>query len=347
MVKLTHEKTANTELHYSFYMRAKQHSCVLQSGDIVLCTSETEPDVYDCKLYSLDKHGNPTGGTIDSVCEHYHVNFNILPVTINHHEYICVSCHECKKIYLINPDENQNKSVHMSSRNLVAYEGDVGPMCHGEPGTLYTTHRSGTVSVLDCTTTDFRLKCKLDRKVKYEGNMCYIPSHKLLIISSCHPDRTVAVRESNGSPVWQVTGKINGGEYYPTGGLVYLPQVDMILVGDWETKRIIVVDAASGDVVQTVELTAAGGWIHQLHVRYKQLIITHSDDVGCVKLSWYQVSFISFTCHFSLNKPIKLQQIHDKMLVSCPINNKIKTSCSAVPIKHYIKSYVKTRFNCD
>ena len=207
-------------------------------------------------------------------------------------------------------------------------------MCNGEPGTLFTIDMdSGTVSVLDCTKTDFRLKRKLYTKVKYVDNMCYIPSHKLLIISSSYPDRTVAVRESNGSPVWEVMGKINGEEYNQTGGLVYLPQVDMILVGDWGTKRIKVVDAASGYVVQIVELKAAGGLIRliQLHVRDKQLIITHGGIADRVKLSWYQLVglFISFTCHFSLNKPIKWQQIHSLYccnLFSCTIKIEMSSS---------------------
>ena len=287
VVKLEHEFTSNTELYNDCL---QQHSSVLPSGDIVLFADKTERYAEPCKFHLCNRDGNQTR-TIDAVCNHVPYGINILPVTIDNKQYICLSCDGCQKIYLINLVENQSKSVCLSSWSHEACKGSVGHMCHGEPGTLFTVgYQFGTVSVLDCTTTKFRLKHQFNTSVAQVNNMCYILPYKLMIISSSLHSRTVAVRESDGSQVWEVMREINGKKCNPYG-FVYLPQVDQILVGDGSNRRIIVVEATSGHVVQTIELKEVS-YINELHVtKQQQLFVRHSQLDDLVKLSFYSVSF--------------------------------------------------------
>ena len=177
MVNLKYEKTIRTAFHNSW---CPQHFHLLGSCEIVLYANKT--GYYgEHNFYLFDKHGNPTGRTVDDVCPHHHSDINLLPVTVDSQENICVSCSECEMIYLINPDENQNISSDDSSGYPVVYRGGVGIMRHGESGTLFTvTSDSGTVSSLNCTTTDFKLKCKLN-VVECVRCMCHIASAKLLV----------------------------------------------------------------------------------------------------------------------------------------------------------------------
>ena len=109
------------------------------------------------------------------------------------------------------------------------------------------------------------------------------------------------MRSSDGQIIWgKSTPEIDGKECQPQR-LVYLPQMDLILVGDYNNRRIIVVEAVSGDVVQTIELEEVElkevGGINQLNVRGKQQLIV---DHGFLpfKLSFYSVSQPLLSCQY-------------------------------------------------
>ena len=168
-MELKHKITTSTELHND---KINQHSCFLASGETVLYASKTGC-LADSKFLLCDRHGNQTK-TLDPVRGHHPMFIKILPVTISNKEYLCVACGSgesriyawiagrgCGKIYLLSiTDEDKNPPV--------CYSGEVGAMCNGEPGTLYTADTySGKVSILDCTTTDFKLKHTLNTSEGY------------------------------------------------------------------------------------------------------------------------------------------------------------------------------------
>ena len=283
MVKLKHELQTETEL-YSTYQDS-HHLCSLPSGDIVLYASKTGHFVDDYKFYLLDRHGNPTGQTIDPVCEHGPYCIHLLPVTINNK--LCVACADCRKILLINLETKQV---------TVAYTGlCVWSMCQGEANTIYTGSLEGVISVLDMSGTNFALKCTLSKVDIYVQNMCYTSEH--IVLSSWVDKRVCAMRSSDGQIIWRKsTQQIDGKECRPTG-LVYLPQVDVVLVGlvGYRKKRIIVVEAASGDVVQTIKLKEVSEVMWEFRVHDEQLVIRHS-DVYRTYFSFYIVSCILFCC---------------------------------------------------
>ena len=144
---LEHERTTYTSL-YNYW--SHNHFTSLSTGDSVLYASKTDPDADDYKFHLLDRLGNPTGSTIDPVCDHSRDRINFLPVTIKMKEYLCVSCYNCRQIWLMNLETKQV---------TVAYTGlDVQRMCQGEANTLYTVDRIDVISVLDMSGTNFTLR---------------------------------------------------------------------------------------------------------------------------------------------------------------------------------------------
>ena len=135
--------------------------------------------------------------------------------------------------------------------------------------------------------------------------MCHIPSpnrlvfcsHKsLLFKGSRDTARITAVRENDGNRVWETPQEINWGVWEPWG-LVYLPQVDLVLVGDLMNNRLVFLSPRSGVAVQTINLKHIGPHLKELHVKDQRLMVRHNDAEGRVKLSFYSVSHA-----FSFNK---------------------------------------------
>ena len=80
---------------------------------------------------------------------------------------------------------------------------DVGPMCLGEAGTLYTAGgHSGVVSVLDCSTTSFTYKHKFPTiKYFWTREICYM-NHSGVIALLSVMDRRICATSSDGHIVW-------------------------------------------------------------------------------------------------------------------------------------------------
>ena len=188
----------------------------------------------------------------------------------------------CENIRLVNLE---------TSEVTVAYNGvDALCMCQGEANTLYTLDLYGEISELDTSHTNFTLRCTLPQVGIRTDDMCYIKEHEIIVLSSMGKKRVCAVRSSDGLIVWDTsTQQIYGKEFRPMA-LVYLPQVDLILVGDRENRRLIAVAAGSGDVIPTIGLKEVGDSIYELHVRDGQLIVRHNDHRHRVKFFFCSVS---------------------------------------------------------
>ena len=284
MVKLKHESTTDTELY-----EASTHTqlfCPLSSGKTVLYASKTlDPrGADDCKFYLCDRHGYPTGQTIDAVCDHDARWIRFVPVTINTQEYLCVSCKwTCKNIRLINLETNVVRTAYMGI--------DVARMCLGESNTLFTVDVRENISVFNTSSTNFTLKRTLPKiNISDVYNMYYMEEHDMIVIGSLRDNKLCAVRSSDGQIVWNLSKELVQGKKLDPRGLVYLPQVDLLIFGDKYNSRLITVSGKSGNVVQTVKMEKYS-YIDVLHVRGDELIAVHG-GITSVKLNFYSVSFI-------------------------------------------------------
>ena len=263
MVKLRYKKTTDTEiLAYN-----DPPSCILSSGEVVVCGTKTDTGGDDSKFYLCDKEGKPTGRTINTVCGHSPRGIILAPMAVDKKEYLSLSCHVCRNIRLINLETNK---VSVACRGIRVYR-----MCLGESDTLYTMDRYGLISVFDISGPNFTLKCKLSKidENAYRSNMCYMNEHDMILLSSYSGQRLCAMRSSDGQIVWNKPIEQIDGKVCMPLRVVYLPQVDSLIVGDEATGQIVVLSGKSGDVVQTVEMKEVTS-IRDLHVRDDELMLT-------------------------------------------------------------------------
>ena len=269
-MKLKHESTTDTRLCEASNL--SQHFCPLSSGKTVLYASKMSHR-DDCKFYLCNRHGNPTGQTIDAVCDHEPMWIRFVPVTVNKQEYLCVSCNnwKCENIRLINIGTNEVRMAYMGI--------DVARMCLGESNTLFTVDVEGNISVFNTSSTNFTLKRIVPKvDISFVSDMCYLKEHDMFVLSSWCDKKLCAVRSSDGKIIWNLSKEQIEGEKLDLGELVYLPQVDLLIVGDQYNKRLIIVSGKSGDVVQTVEMNEVT-YIDELHVRGEEIIVTQTVEM--------------------------------------------------------------------
>ena len=209
----------------------------------------TKSDRMD--IISTIMDGQKTRKPIESLCSHYKPNSPYLKsVTINDKEYLAVSCSKCRNIRLINLQHN--------NRVINAYSGDVGPMCHGKPGTLYTCSIT-TLSLLNCTRTEFTLLQKVNTPVSVvvESIEYIIDSDRIAVIGrSAFNESTICVLSASGEVIWSK-------KYPELRAAAYLPMENVLLLcheGDVSflvmscQVKIEVISCATGGVLQNLAL---------------------------------------------------------------------------------------------
>ena len=278
-MKLRHERTTNTGLRN---LCGLKYSCVLASGEIVIYGSKTAIP-GDCWFYLCDRQGNPLR-TIHAPCTQRLLN--LLPVTIDRKEYICV---DCRNIRLIN--------LETSDLSVAYTDIEVNCMCLGKSNTLYSVDNQGEISVFDTKGTGFTLKRTLPTIGMEATEMCYIRGSDMIILSLWETNRFCAMRSSDGQIVWDKSVEEIGGKVFDPMGLVYLCAMDSLIVGDRDNKQVIVVSGESGDVAQTVEIDGVHNDIKDLHVRDEELIVTNCGIHDDVKLYFYSVSLVYIRSH--------------------------------------------------
>ena len=269
-VILSHEATQDTGFDFC------HTSCVLSDGSIIYGYEFAQ----SYKFYFFTKDGKPTGQKISQLCYDSGFCIKLLSLIITGMEYLAVSCNDCKNIRLINLQDHDQEPI-------VAYTSQekVGPMCLGETGTLYTAARkSGVVSVLDCSTTSFILKSRLPEIKNFDAtDICFMDRPGLIAVSSCPNSRICAISSDSGI-VWDISPQIDDEKVRPRG-LVYLPDQDLLLVGDTWCKRMIVVTSNTGYIVQTISVHRT---VDDLHLNGSRLIVRTPG-----RLSIYTVSLMA------------------------------------------------------
>ena len=202
-----------------------------------------------CSSALLDGN-SPTGQTIEALCDHPPALINVMPVTMETTEHLCVSCSECENLRLINLDNLHVNPVArlVTGRKKVttAYTGlKVWRMCHDKSNILYTVDELGKITMLKTSGTNFTFQGILKKIDMHVWDMCYMKGHRMLVLRTNR--RLEAVRRSDGQIVWnRSTQQIDGSEYSRCQ-LVYLPEMDVVLVG--AKRKIKVVFPGSGSSI--------------------------------------------------------------------------------------------------
>ena len=159
----------------------------------------------------------------------------------------------------------------MRRKHIVAYEGnpgDIGPICHGQKGTLCIAGES-SVSLFDCNESKFTLKRRLSVMDDLApSNICYLEDHDFIVISSTNSNRLCALRSSDGQIVWNKTM-----ETWCPNTLIFLQNQGVLLVGDKSGGNVSAVSPSTGDVLQKFKLQDGAETIKDLHIVDNKLLV--------------------------------------------------------------------------
>ena len=215
---------------------------------------------------------------IQPPCKHYYLY--LLCVQVAGHEYLAVSCDECKHIKLMDLNKqtgNSSESQLTQYEVKTAFSGkQVSRMCHGEENRLFVRLPDEAVLELDTSTTTFT-------KVRYINTgwglgLCYVPDPHRLLVVSYHNEFCAVTCDSN-KEVWRV----KNDDLY-AGKLAYTPTHESIIVANRSSEKFAILSKSNGSWLQSIKLPINVCEIRGLCVYSDQLIVYSADQISYFSL---------------------------------------------------------------
>ena len=268
MIELKPKETHETDIY-----DVKARSRLLSDGKMVI--------YGDSNFHILARDGRQEH-KIKGLCDHIGYDIDILPLVIQNTQYVAVSCHPCCKIHLVNIED-----LNTIPQLVYKIESDeIGPMCHGPNGTIYTASRkTGQVSVLGCSTLEMTLleSIHLPNKLQPTHLICIAQSET--IIFSSFEENVVRAFGTNGTLKWDISEDIQKNKYKPTG-MAYIGELDALLLGDYKINRILLISASSGQWMKSIPFES--GSVENIHRWGNEFLVHH--DTNIVMFSHFTVS---------------------------------------------------------
>ncbi len=221
-----------------------------------------------------------------------HGGYNLLQTITEETQFVAVACQSspCNVIHLYNL---QTLSVEMRVAFQDANSGNfaVGAMCRGPENTILAINKmvgSSEVVVFDTSTTKFTIQDKIPLEINTPEHVHYIKTKQhggLLIVSK--QDSVIATSMDNRETIWRVPGQIHGQDFWAWG--ISSDTRGRLYVGDVHNDRVIVLDASTGHVIQSLTLHVMG-WMQGLGWADTQphLVIWHRDG-GKPKITCFNI----------------------------------------------------------
>ncbi len=140
---------------------------------------------------------------------------------------------------------------------------------------------------LNCSHVPFTINEILESGVDKYFGICYIPSHRLIVVSDHTPSVVRAMSCDTGEKVWELPGEVHSVSCEPCG-MVYCPKHHALLVADGGNHQILVVAPSNGSVRQVMQLSSYLGVTIELCLHQEKVILLHHDGKR-VKVSFLMV----------------------------------------------------------
>ena len=280
-MSLQHISTHQTGLVFWGWTR---FTLLPETGQVVIWGKTVEADSPALHIYNGSSDSWQKERTETVFCEHLRGMF--LPVSVQQQQLLAVSCQKCHMIRLYNIKTREITTAFHNSSYYPAC------MCQGEADQIYVVHKvKGPVPILqlNCSQPQFTLEKTIQSGMETWYDICYIPSHRQIAISSVHLGVVRAVSCDTEENAWEIQGEIQSAQCLPHR-MVYSPGHQALLVADGGNHRVLVVNPGIGSVIQVLQLGADVGVVAELCLHNQQLVVHHTDDGHKMRLSYFSLS---------------------------------------------------------
>ena len=287
MLSLQHISTHNTGL---FAWGPTRFTRMPETGQVVIWGKTARDDSPGLHIYNGSSDSWEKDRIKVAFCENTnYINF-LLPVTVQQQQLLAVSYFDCEKIRLYNMKTREITTAFHDPRYY------PGCMCQGEADQIYVVHSvKGRFPILqlNCSQPQFTLEKTIQSQMEKYYAFCYIPSHRLIVVSDLNLVRAVSC--DTEEKVWELKGEVQDTQCNPFG-MVYSPDHQALLVADGRNSRVLVVNPGDGSVRQVVQLGADVGCVSELCLHNQLLVVHHTDDGHTHKVSFFSIHIISLLC---------------------------------------------------
>ncbi len=163
-----------------------------------------------------------------------------------------------------------------------------GAMCHGPDNTILASNWFGREEVLvyDVTSTQFTVKDRIPVNVEQPLHVHYMETVQhggIVVVATFLPlnkGHMSAYGLVSKKLVWKIEDKKIDGKVLKPRGMCSDPDTRVLYVGDWENKRLIVLEPNTGEVIQSIQLPGVGKiWGIAWCSVQPHLVIKHRKDI--------------------------------------------------------------------
>ncbi len=262
-----------------------EFTLIPETGQVVIWGKTAEADSPALHIYNGSSDSWQKERTESGFCEHPDFIY-LLPVTVQQQQLLAVSCFHCCKIRLYNMKTRESTTAF---HDPSCYPGC---MCQGEPNQIYVAQNvldAVSILQLNYSQPQFTLEKIIQSEREDYCSICFVPSHRLIVINQNAPDKIViAVSCDTEKKLWELQGEVQGVQCNPHG-MVYSPDHQALLVADGWNSRVLVVNPGDGSVRQVLPLCADMGVVWELCLHNQQLVMHHT-DAGREKVSYFSFS---------------------------------------------------------
>ncbi len=215
---------------------------------------------------------------------------HLLHLSIDNTPYIAVSCWGCQSITLYSMTDDDPITAYCHSREDQA---QPAVMCHGPNNTILVTNwewGSKEVLMYDVSSTQFILKDRIPVDVDQSEHIHYMETAKhggIVIASFGHVISACSIETKK--LVWEIKNKKIEGELFSPCGICSDPDTSALYVGDYSNERLIVIEANTGEVIQSIQLHGVGRIPDISWCSVQPHIVIQNHNEGLDRITYYDI----------------------------------------------------------
>ncbi len=256
------------------------------TGEVVIGGKATSKECWVLHIFALVGRQLQKVRELKASCQHGKFR-NFLGILSRGRELLALACEECQDVKLVDV---------MSGEVSVGYKTELGDpilVYAGEAGKMWLSGSwGGELIELKVSSSRLAATGRMVR-VRWEEcfSMCYLPPPVCAVVGTkwCG-DSCMCVSCKTGEKNWELEGVVDG-EKIGVYGMAFCPKLQILLLADRDSSRILVLDPCCGSHLQTCHVPVELGVLCELSLHNDQLFMrTYHPIEGSYKLSCFTLS---------------------------------------------------------